>query len=68
MKVVISMIFITFPQCNCSGRIFYGKYGKEPKEYIVISLPEKLCQLGLPIIGKEVLPIVFPYAAALEKN
>ncbi|XP_004503230.1 coronatine-insensitive protein 1 [Cicer arietinum] len=44
-----------------------GTYNEEPERYSSVSLPAKLCRLGLTYIGKNELPIVFMYAAALKK-
>jgi coronatine-insensitive protein 1 len=44
-----------------------GTYNEEPEKYSAVSLPAKLCQLGLTYIGKSELPIVFTFTAALKK-
>ncbi|RDX76639.1 Coronatine-insensitive protein 1 [Mucuna pruriens] len=44
-----------------------GTYNEEPDKYSAISLPAKLCRLGLTYIGKNELPIVFNFAAVLKK-
>ncbi|TKY47516.1 Coronatine-insensitive protein 1 [Spatholobus suberectus] len=44
-----------------------GTYNEEPERYSAISLPAKLCRLGLTYIGKNELPIVFMFAAVLKK-
>jgi len=44
-----------------------GTYNEEPERYTALILPAKLCRLGLTYIGKNELPIAFPYAAALKK-
>ncbi|CAL0315749.1 unnamed protein product [Lupinus luteus] len=44
-----------------------GSYNEEPENYSSVSLPAKLTRLGLTYIGKNELPIVFPYAAKLKK-
>ncbi|KAL2333333.1 hypothetical protein Fmac_014546 [Flemingia macrophylla] len=44
-----------------------GTYSEEPEKYSAISLPAKLCRLGLTYIGKNELPIVFMFAAVLKK-
>ncbi|XP_020202418.1 coronatine-insensitive protein 1 [Cajanus cajan] len=44
-----------------------GTYNEEPEKYSAISLPAKLCRLGLTYIGKNELPIVFMFAAVLKK-
>ncbi|KAL9332586.1 hypothetical protein ACSQ67_002196 [Phaseolus vulgaris] len=44
-----------------------GTYNEEPENYSAISLPPKLCRLGLTYIGKNELPIVFLFAGVLKK-
>ncbi|WVZ08718.1 hypothetical protein V8G54_022064 [Vigna mungo] len=44
-----------------------GTYNAEPENYSAISLPAKLCRLGLTYIGKNELPIVFLFAGVLKK-
>lgn len=44
-----------------------GTYNEEPERYSAVSLPAKLCRLGLTYIGKNELPIVLMFAAALTK-
>ncbi|XP_019439407.1 PREDICTED: coronatine-insensitive protein 1-like [Lupinus angustifolius] len=44
-----------------------GAYNEEPERYSAVSLPAKLCRLGLTYIGKNELPIVLMYAAVLKK-
>ncbi|KAE9598752.1 putative leucine-rich repeat domain, L domain-containing protein [Lupinus albus] len=44
-----------------------GAYNEEPERYSSVSLPAKLCRLGLTYIGKNELPIVLVYAAVLKK-
>lgn len=44
-----------------------GSYNEEPEKYSAVSLPAKLSRLGLTYIGKNEMPIVFPYAALLKK-
>ncbi|KAE9606164.1 hypothetical protein Lal_00025593 [Lupinus albus] len=44
-----------------------GSYNEEPEKYSAISLPAKLSRLGLTYIGKNEMPIVFPYAGILKK-
>jgi len=44
-----------------------GTYNEEPENYSAISLPAKLCRLGLTYIGKNELPIVFLFAGVLKK-
>lgn len=44
-----------------------GSYSEQPEKYNAVSFPAKLCRLGLPSIGKNEFPIVFPFAALLKK-
>jgi coronatine-insensitive protein 1 len=44
-----------------------GTYNEEPERYTAVSLPAKLCRLGLTFIGKNELPMAFTFAAALKK-
>ena len=44
-----------------------GTYSEAPEKYSAVSLPARLSRLGLTYIGKDELPIVFPYAALLKK-
>ncbi|XP_061356701.1 coronatine-insensitive protein 1-like isoform X2 [Gastrolobium bilobum] len=44
-----------------------GTYNEEPDKYSAMTLPAKLCRLGLTYIGKNELPIVFMFAAVLKK-
>ncbi|MCI22115.1 coronatine-insensitive protein 1-like, partial [Trifolium medium] len=44
-----------------------GSYNEDPEKYTAVSLPAKLNRLGLTYIGKNEMPIAFPYAAQLKK-
>lgn len=44
-----------------------GSFNKEPEKYNAVSLPQKLCRLGLTYMEKNEMPIVFPYASLLKK-
>lgn len=44
-----------------------GSYNEQPEKYSAISLPAKLNRLGLTYVGKNEMPIFFPYAALLKK-
>ncbi|WJX64118.1 Coronatine-insensitive protein 1 [Trifolium repens] len=44
-----------------------GSYNEDPEKYAAVSLPAKLNRLGLTYIGKNEMPIAFPYAAQLKK-
>ncbi|XP_054798126.1 coronatine-insensitive protein 1-like [Prosopis cineraria] len=44
-----------------------GSYNEQPEKYAAVPFPAKLCRLGLTYIGKNELPIVFPFASVLKK-
>ncbi|KAK4277872.1 hypothetical protein QN277_015800 [Acacia crassicarpa] len=44
-----------------------GSYSEQPEKYSAVPFPPKLCRLGLTYIGKNELPIVFPFASLLKK-
>lgn len=44
-----------------------GFFNEQSERYSVVSLPQKLCRLGLTYMGKNEMPIVFPYATLLKK-
>lgn len=44
-----------------------GSFNEEPDRYSRVSLPPKLCRLGLTYMGKIEMPIVFPCAPQLKK-
>jgi coronatine-insensitive protein 1 len=44
-----------------------GSFNEQPEKYTVVSLPPKLCRLGLTYMGKTEMPIVFPFASQLKK-
>ncbi|MED6173005.1 Coronatine-insensitive protein [Stylosanthes scabra] len=44
-----------------------GAYTEEPDRYNAVTLPAKLCRLGLTNIETNELPIVFVYASVLKK-
>ncbi|XP_075668764.1 coronatine-insensitive protein 1 [Castanea sativa] len=44
-----------------------GSFNEQPENYSVVSLPPKLCRLGLSYMGKNEFPIVFPFASQLKK-
>ncbi|XP_027331848.1 coronatine-insensitive protein 1-like isoform X1 [Abrus precatorius] len=59
---------VNFFRCASALEEFCGGfYNEEPEKYSAISLPAKLNRLGLTYIGKNEMPIVFPYAAQLKK-
>lgn len=44
-----------------------GSFNQEPEKYNAVSLPQKLCRLGLTYMEKNEMPIVFPFASLLKK-
>ncbi|VVA12590.1 PREDICTED: coronatine-insensitive [Prunus dulcis] len=44
-----------------------GFFNEQSERYSVVSLPQKLCRLGLTYMGKNEMPMVFPYATLLKK-
>lgn len=44
-----------------------GFFNEQSEKYSVVSLPQKLCRLGLSYMGKNEMPIVFPFANLLKK-
>ncbi|KAF7816355.1 coronatine-insensitive protein 1 [Senna tora] len=44
-----------------------GSYNEQPEKYSAISLPAKLNRLGLTYIGRNEMPIMFPYTTLLKK-
>ena len=44
-----------------------GSFNEQPDDYSAVSLPPKLCRLGLSYMGKNEFPIVFPFASQLKK-
>ncbi|KAF4346491.1 hypothetical protein CsatB_009389 [Cannabis sativa] len=44
-----------------------GSFNEHPEKYTAISLPQKLCRLGLTYMGNNELPIVFPLTNLLKK-
>lgn len=44
-----------------------GSFNEQPEKYSAVSLPQKLCRLGLTYMGKNEMPIVFPFASLLKK-
>lgn len=39
----------------------------QPSKYSTVTFPQKLCRLGLSYMGKNEMPIVFPFAYMLKK-
>lgn len=44
-----------------------GSFNDEPENYTAVSLPQRLSRLGLTYMGKNEMPIVFPFASLLKK-
>jgi coronatine-insensitive protein 1 len=44
-----------------------GSFNEESEKYTVVSLPPRLCRLGLTYMGKTEIPIVFPFALHFKK-
>ncbi|CAN6710126.1 unnamed protein product [Malus baccata var. baccata] len=44
-----------------------GFFNEQSERYSVVTLPQKLCRLGLTYMGKKEMPIVFPFATLLKK-
>ncbi|PPS05710.1 hypothetical protein GOBAR_AA14936 [Gossypium barbadense] len=44
-----------------------GLFNEQPERYTAVSFPPRLCRLGLTYMGKNEMPIVFPFASLLKK-
>ncbi|CAN6565463.1 unnamed protein product [Malus baccata var. baccata] len=44
-----------------------GSFNEQSESYSVVTLPQKLCRLGLTYMGKNEMQIVFPFATLLKK-
>ncbi|KAJ9175843.1 hypothetical protein P3X46_014353 [Hevea brasiliensis] len=44
-----------------------GSFNDVPDKYSAVTFPQKLCRLGLTYMGKNEMPIVFPFASLLKK-
>jgi coronatine-insensitive protein 1 len=44
-----------------------GSFGEDPKRYFSIPFPPKVSSLGLTYMGRDEMPIVFPFALLLRK-
>ncbi|MBA0781524.1 hypothetical protein Gotri_002445 [Gossypium trilobum] len=44
-----------------------GLFNEQPERYAAVSFPPRLCRLGLTYMGKNEMPIVFPFASLLKK-
>lgn len=44
-----------------------GSFNDAPEKYLAVTFPRKLCRLGLTYMGKNEMPIVFPFASLLKK-
>lgn len=44
-----------------------GSFYEEPERYAAETFPPRLCRLGLTYMGKNEMPIVFPFASLFKK-
>lgn len=44
-----------------------GSFNDQADKYFIVQFPQKLCRLGLTYMGKNEMPIVFPFASLLKK-
>ncbi|KAI4299450.1 hypothetical protein L6164_032911 [Bauhinia variegata] len=44
-----------------------GSFNEAPERYSAVSLPARVCGLGLAYMGKYEMPLVFPFATLLKK-
>ncbi|XP_043699304.1 coronatine-insensitive protein 1-like [Telopea speciosissima] len=44
-----------------------GSFNKQSEDYSVISFPPRLCRVGLSYMGRNEMPIIFPFASQLKK-
>ncbi|GAV56796.1 hypothetical protein CFOL_v3_00338 [Cephalotus follicularis] len=44
-----------------------GHFNEQPDRYSVVSFPAKLCRVGLGYMGRNEMPILFPFASLLKK-
>ncbi|KAF3433521.1 hypothetical protein FNV43_RR24623 [Rhamnella rubrinervis] len=44
-----------------------ASFNNQPEKYSAVSLPQRLCRLGLTYLGKNEMLIVFPFASLLKK-
>ncbi|KDP44828.1 hypothetical protein JCGZ_01328 [Jatropha curcas] len=44
-----------------------GSFNDAPDKYSAVTFPQRLCRLGLTYMGKNEMPIVFPFAPMLKK-
>ncbi|KAG2723852.1 hypothetical protein I3843_02G166300 [Carya illinoinensis] len=56
-----------FHTANALEEFCGGSFNEHPDKYSSVSFPPKLCRLGLTYMGKNEMPIVFPYAPQLKK-
>ncbi|KAF5453637.1 hypothetical protein F2P56_028529 [Juglans regia] len=56
-----------FRTANALEEFCGGSFNENPDTYSSVLFPTKLCRLGLTYMGKNEMPIVFPYAAQLKK-
>ncbi|KAF2296229.1 hypothetical protein GH714_036953 [Hevea brasiliensis] len=53
--------------CSCLEEFCGGSFNDVPDKYSAVTFPQKLCRLGLTYMGKNEMPIVFPFASLLKK-
>ncbi|XP_007009091.2 PREDICTED: coronatine-insensitive protein 1 [Theobroma cacao] len=56
-----------FPAAAVLEEFCGGSFNEQPDRYHAVSFPPKLCRLGLTYMGKNEMPIVFPFASLLKK-
>ncbi|KAJ4977767.1 hypothetical protein NE237_008547 [Protea cynaroides] len=44
-----------------------GSFNEQSEKYCVIKFPPRLCRIGLSYMGRNEMPIIFPFAAQLKK-
>ncbi|XP_041000467.1 coronatine-insensitive protein 1-like [Juglans microcarpa x Juglans regia] len=56
-----------FRTANALEEFCGGSFNENPDKYSSVLFPPKLCRLGLTYMGKNEMPVVFPYAPQLKK-
>ncbi|OVA17664.1 Leucine-rich repeat [Macleaya cordata] len=74
-----SLVSIKISDCEISGLLDFfragtaleefagGSFNEQSDNYSAVSLPPRLRRLGLSYMGKDEMPIVFPFASLLKK-
>lgn len=44
-----------------------GSFNGQPEGYAEIALPRRLCRFGVMYLGRNEMPLIFPFAALLKK-